>query len=100
MIDEMSMVTPWLLAAICRVCPFLEKLILIGDKNQLPSIEPGHLFADLMHLFVHNVIALTTVYRQAETSLLLPFSHFILKNNNPQKQFAFGVSAQVGAHDL
>lgn len=100
MIDEMSMVTPWLLAAICRACPFLEKLILIGDKNQLPSIEPGNLFADLMNLFADNLIELTTVYRQAETSLLLPLSHFILTNNNPQKKFDFGYSTQVVAHDL
>ena len=100
MIDEMSMVTPWLLASIFTVCPALEKLILIGDVNQLPSIEPGNLFANLIALFPQAVTRLTIVYRQKNASDLIPFSHYVLQNENPRTKFDQTANEDIDYHDL
>lgn len=45
-IDEASMISQTLMATTLRALPPTAKLVLLGDKNQLDSVEPGHIFGD------------------------------------------------------
>lgn len=44
------------------------KLILIGDKDQLPSINMGNIFSDILKSDVAKNLALTKIFRQVEGS--------------------------------
>lgn len=46
-IDEVSMVDTALMAKLVAAIPLRCKLILVGDSDQLPSIEAGSVFADM-----------------------------------------------------
>ncbi|MCK5664883.1 MAG: exodeoxyribonuclease V subunit alpha, partial [Thiotrichaceae bacterium] len=46
-LDEASMIDQQMMAAICAALPAECKLILLGDKDQLSSVEAGSVFADL-----------------------------------------------------
>lgn len=68
-VDEASMIDlqlfVWLLDALPPNC----HLVLLGDANQLPSVEPGAVFRDLVALADdHWCSQLTQSFRQAETS--------------------------------
>ncbi len=67
-IDEMSMVPPWVLAATLKLFPCLRHIVLIGDVNQIPAVEPGNLFADIIRANVFPITYLNHNYRQ-EASL-------------------------------
>jgi exodeoxyribonuclease V alpha subunit len=47
-IDETSMVDAELMAAFLEAVPEDARLILLGDKDQLPPVEPGAVLADLL----------------------------------------------------
>lgn len=66
-IDEASMVDQELFATLFRAIDFkaLQRLIFVGDPNQLPPIGLGKVFADLIkHLPMGNVIKLSDNLRQ------------------------------------
>ncbi|GAA8715035.1 RecD/TraA family helicase [Chlamydia abortus] len=44
----------------------LKKIIVVGDKNQLPAIGPGYLINDFIEYDIFDYIELTKIYRQAE----------------------------------
>jgi|SaaInlStandDraft_4_1057021.scaffolds.fasta_scaffold00072_34 exodeoxyribonuclease V alpha subunit len=46
-LDEASMIDQQMMAAVCAALPTECKLILLGDKDQLSSVEAGSVFADL-----------------------------------------------------
>jgi len=46
-VDEASMIDITLMAALVRALPEQARLILLGDRNQLASVEAGRLFADI-----------------------------------------------------
>ena len=46
-LDEASMIDQQMMAMICKAIPQNCKLILLGDKDQLSSVEAGSVFADL-----------------------------------------------------
>lgn len=45
-VDEASMVSQDLAANLLRAMPADAKLVFLGDKNQLDSVQPGHVFGD------------------------------------------------------
>jgi len=53
-VDESSMVDLALLAKLVRSMPDNSKLILVGDKDQLASVEAGSVFADICDAGVMN----------------------------------------------
>lgn len=67
-IDEFSMVSIdlfyYLLKGINQKT--LKKIIVVGDKNQLPAIGPGYLINDFIEYDIFDYIELTKIYRQAE----------------------------------
>jgi exodeoxyribonuclease V alpha subunit len=64
-VDETSMVDVPLMHALLRAVPDDAALILVGDVDQLPSVGPGQVLADIIDSGAVSVVRLTEVFRQA-----------------------------------
>lgn len=62
-VDECSMIDANLMGKLLASIKPGARIILLGDKNQLPSIEAGSLFADMTESFADSVIELITCLR-------------------------------------
>lgn len=80
-IDEMSMVDTWLFEQLLQSIPPGMKVILVGDKDQLPSVGPGQVFNDLIQSQQLPKAELTEIYRQDENSTI-PLLARDIKNDN------------------
>lgn len=70
-VDEFSMCGILLFSKLLAALPQSCQIILVGDKDQLPSIEPGKVLEDLLGLdFIPKQI-LSKVYRQKDGSMIL-----------------------------
>lgn len=76
-IDESSMVDLWMFYHILEALPQDIRLILIGDKDQLPSVAPGAILRDLIKSQRVPVVELTHIFRQAQQSLIVTNAHNI-----------------------
>ncbi len=76
-LDEVSMVDIPLMRAVLDAIKPGTRLILVGDADQLPSVGPGNLLKDLIDSGVIPTVALTQIYRQAETSQIITGAHEI-----------------------
>jgi len=76
-IDEFSMVDTWLFANLLKACGQVKKILIVGDADQLPSVSPGNLLADLIDSARFPVIALNRIYRQQEGSDVITLAHQI-----------------------
>lgn len=63
-IDEMSMVDIFIFYELCRVIKPGTRLILVGDKRQLPSVLAGNILRDLVESNCFTVLNLQSVFRQ------------------------------------
>lgn len=82
-IDEFSMVDLALFHALLCALPSLCQVILVGDKDQLPSVGPGRVLGDLLESGVIPYCTLEHVYRQAKGSVLVGNSHLLLHRKMP-----------------
>jgi len=65
-LDEISMVDMFMFKRILEFCQhFGCKLILLGDKNQLPSIGPGFVLHQIIKCNLFNIDNLTQILRQS-----------------------------------
>ena len=69
-VDEVSMVDIGLFVELLDVVPAGARLVLIGDQDQLPSIEPGQVLRDLIDSGVIRIIHLREVFRQEDGSAI------------------------------
>ena len=69
-IDESSMLDVNLAASLFSAIPRRCTLILVGDKDQLPSVGPGKVFGDIIESGAAKVIRLTRLYRRSEESTI------------------------------
>ncbi|MFD1671159.1 ATP-dependent RecD-like DNA helicase [Agrilactobacillus yilanensis] len=76
-VDEMSMVDTGLFRQLVKAVPSGMHLVLVGDKDQLPSVGPGQVFADLLSAKVIAGQALERIYRQNEQSSIIDLAHEI-----------------------
>lgn len=67
-VDEASMVDVFLMRDLLKALPPYCRLILVGDKDQLPSVGPGRVFADIITAMGNNVSFLSKTFRQVEGS--------------------------------
>ncbi len=74
-IDEFSMVDVLLMESLLAAVPQGMRLILVGDKNQLPSVGPGNLLRDLIDSQRIKVVQLNEIFRQARDSLIVVNAH-------------------------
>jgi exodeoxyribonuclease V alpha subunit len=74
-IDEMSMVDLPLMYHLLRAVPGPMRLILVGDKDQLPSVGPGTLLQDLIESGAVDVVRLDEIFRQDKASYIVLNAH-------------------------
>lgn len=80
-IDEVSMSSNELLGAVLRVLPDQARVILVGDEDQLPPIDPGHPLAALCETM--PVARLTKTHRQAQGSPILTLAGQLISGQPP-----------------
>ena len=82
-IDEASMVDVMLMSALLKAVPDHAALILVGDVDQLPSVGPGQVLADIIASHAVPVAHLTEVFRQAAQSRIIQAAHCINRGELP-----------------
>ena len=82
-VDETSMVDVPLMAALLDAMEPDCRLVLVGDPDQLPSVGPGNLFADLIRSGVVPTVRLTEIFRQAAQSAIVRNAHQINQGQLP-----------------
>lgn len=82
-IDEASMIDIQLFHAILQAMHPSAQLILIGDKDQLPSVGPGEVLKDLIESNKIPCSFLKKIYRQAENSLIIQGAHLVNNGSMP-----------------
>lgn len=93
-IDEMSMVDlPLMYALLGAIVPGT-RLILVGDRNQLPSVGPGSVLKDIIDSHCFPVVMLTKIFRQAGESDIVVNAHKINRGeevvlDNKSRDFFF-----------
>src|SRR5262252_6180252 len=76
-VDETSMVDVPLMRALLRALPDRAALLLVGDVDQLPSVGPGQVLADIIASGAVRVVRLTEIFRQAAESRIVVNAHRI-----------------------
>ena len=74
-VDEMSMVDLFLMNYLVKAIYQGSKLVLVGDVDQLPSVGPGNVLADLINSKRIKTIVLNKIFRQAAKSKIIINSH-------------------------
>ena len=76
-VDESSMVDVSLMQSLMKAVPDHAALLIVGDIDQLPSVGPGQVLADIIGSGVVPVVRLTEVFRQAAQSKIITSAHRI-----------------------
>ncbi|GAB2482954.1 SF1B family DNA helicase RecD2 [Streptosporangium sandarakinum] len=82
-VDEASMLDLHLATRLTAAIPSGSHLLLVGDSDQLPSIGPGSVLADLLRVEEIPRVRLTHVFRQAEGSGIIEAAHRIRAGEVP-----------------
>ena len=83
-VDEASMLDCRLAEQLLAAVPERARLILVGDVDQLPSVGPGRVLADLIDSGRIEVARLTEIFRQASRSQIVANAHRIRRGEMPQ----------------
>lgn len=83
-IDESSMVDILLMHALLKAVPDRTALLLVGDVDQLPSVGPGQVLADIITSGALPVVRLTEVFRQAARSRIIVNAHRVNQGQMPE----------------
>ncbi len=83
-LDECSMVDITLMDALLQAMPDSARLILVGDADQLPSVGPGRVFADILKSGAVPAVRLTEIFRQAGESRIISYAHAINAGEHPK----------------
>ncbi len=89
-VDEVSMADVALANQLLRAVPPWAAVVLVGDGDQLPSVGPGAVLADLIGAGTIPVIRLTQVHRQAGESWIIRAAHAINRGDDPESAPAGG----------
>lgn len=94
-VDEMSMVDGNTFYHLISALPDTTIVVLVGDKDQLPSVGAGYVLNSLMGCQAVPHVALTRVYRQSKQSDIITVAHQILAGTpvdtrlNKESEFVF-----------
>jgi exodeoxyribonuclease V alpha subunit len=84
-VDEVSMVDVMLMYQLLRAIPDSAALLIIGDADQLPSVGPGAVLADIIASHCVPTMQLTEIFRQAAESSIVVNAHRINRGEIPQQ---------------
>ncbi|MEG1710642.1 MAG: ATP-dependent RecD-like DNA helicase [Clostridia bacterium] len=76
-VDEMSMVDVFVFNALIKAIRPGARMVLVGDKDQLPSVGAGNVLSDIIRSGFVKINYLTYIYRQADDSLIISNAHLI-----------------------
>lgn len=93
-VDEMSMVDAALFYHLLKATRATTRIVMVGDKDQLPSVGAGNVLRDLIESKRIHTTYLVNIYRQSEDSLIISNAHLINSGkmpviNNKSKDFFF-----------
>ena len=83
-VDEISMLDGALAHHLVAALAPTTRLVLVGDPDQLPSVGPGSVLADLLASGVCPHYRLTRIFRQQRDSLIVENAHRILEGQRPK----------------
>ena len=83
-VDEVSMVDIVLMNQLLRALPASACVILVGDADQLPSVGPGCVLADIIASKAVPVARLTEIFRQAQESGIVRAAYRIHEGELPE----------------
>jgi exodeoxyribonuclease V alpha subunit len=86
-VDEISMVDILMMNNLLKAVPKTSGLIMVGDVDQLPSVGPGSVLANIIDSEVIPTIRLTEIFRQAQTSQIILNAHKINQGNFPKLEY-------------
>ncbi|WP_373510590.1 ATP-dependent RecD-like DNA helicase [Thiocapsa sp.] len=89
-VDETSMVDIVLMNQLLRAIPSAAAVILVGDVDQLPSVGPGAVLANLIDAGTIPTVRLTEIFRQAAASRIVVNAHRINAGRLPEVSRANG----------
>jgi exodeoxyribonuclease V alpha subunit len=84
-VDEVSMVDTALMNQLLRAVPDHCALLLVGDVDQLPSVGPGAVLADMIGSAAVPTVRLTEIFRQAASSKIIVNAHRINRGEMPER---------------
>ena len=82
-VDEASMLDIQLAHSLLQAVPPTMSLVLVGDQNQLPSVGPGNVLADILASGRVTSTALTRIFRQQNDSDIVRVAHGMLTGELP-----------------
>lgn len=82
-VDELSMVDIFLFDSLLDALPMSARLIMVGDKDQLPPVGAGNVLSDLIKSGMIPVVELDKIFRQAMKSLIVTNAHRVVKGEMP-----------------
>ena len=82
-LDEASMMDTVLKNQVLRAIPNAAGLLSVGDVDQLPSVGPGAVLADLIDAGTIPTVRLTEIFRQAQSSRIITNAHRINRGELP-----------------
>ena len=83
-VDETSMVDVPLMHALFAAIPKKAAVLLVGDIDQLPSVGPGRVLADIIESDAVPVVRLDKVFRQAARSRIIVNAHRVNSGQMPE----------------
>ncbi len=83
-VDECSMIDTILMKNLLKAIPNRSGLLMIGDIDQLPSVGPGQVLADIIRSDYIRVCELTEVFRQMAESRIIINAHRINTGSMPE----------------
>ena len=89
-LDETSMVDIRLMHHYLDALPSDAHLLLVGDADQLPSVGPGNVLADVIASGAVPVVRLSEIFRQAQQSRIITAAHAVNEGRLPPLEPASG----------
>lgn len=83
-VDETSMVDIYLASQLFQSIPKDTKIVIVGDKDQLPSVGPGQVLHDLLKIDDISSVVLDTIFRQASNSHIVDLAYHINASEVPR----------------
>jgi len=83
-VDEASMLDQWLADKLLAAIHPQSKLVLVGDVDQLPSVGPGNVLADVIASEKAPYVRLKEIYRQDAAGLIVKNAHRINCGQRPE----------------
>ena len=82
-VDEASMIDVYVMSNLIKAIPTGSQLIIVGDKDQLPSVGAGNVLDDIIKSGLVPVIYLSQIFRQSGESKIITNAHKINNGEIP-----------------